>query len=81
MIERAIDAGVPFGWFAADGDNGQLCAWLESRRVPYVLAVSCDLRVPSGAGRTIRADELAARPNGLTHGLVIAGRRGDVARS
>ena len=35
MIERAIAAGVPFGWFAADeayGDNGKLRAWLEDAR-------------------------------------------------
>jgi SRSO17 transposase len=64
MIERAIAAGVPFGWFAADeayGDNGKLRAWLEASQVRYVLAVSCDHRVPAGAGRVIRADELAAR--------------------
>jgi SRSO17 transposase len=64
MIERAIAAGVPFGWFAADeayGDNGKLRAWLEERQVRYVLAVSRDHRVPAGAGRTLRADALAAR--------------------
>jgi SRSO17 transposase len=64
MIERALGAGIPFAWFAAGevyGDNGKLRAWLESRQVRYVLAVACDHRVPAGAGRTIRADELAAR--------------------
>ena len=64
MIERAIAAGVPFGWFAGDevyGDNSKLRIRLEDRQVPYVLAVSCDHRVPAGAGRVMRADELAAR--------------------
>ena len=64
MIERAIAAGVPFGWFAADeayGDNGTLRAWLEASQIRYVLAVSRDHRVPAGAGRTLRADALAAR--------------------
>ena len=64
MIERALGAGVPFGWFAGDevyGDNGPLCSRLEDRQVRYVLAVSCDHRVPAGPGRTMRADELAAR--------------------
>jgi SRSO17 transposase len=64
MIERAITAGVPFGWFAGDevyGDNGPLRTQLEGRQVRYVLAVSCDHRVPAGAGRSLRADELAAR--------------------
>jgi SRSO17 transposase len=64
MIERAIAAGVPFGWVAADeayGNNGPLRTWLEDTRIRYVLAVSCDHRVPAGAGRLIRADTLAAR--------------------
>ena len=64
MIERAIAAGVPFGWFAADeayGDNGKLRTWLEECQVRHVVAVSCDHRVPAGAGRTLRADALAGR--------------------
>lgn len=64
MIERAIAAGVPFAWFAADeayGDNGKLRAWLEDTQVRYVMAVSCDHRVPAGAGCVIRADVLASR--------------------
>jgi hypothetical protein len=63
MIERAIAAGVPFAWFAADqvyGDNGPLRTWLEEGQVRYVLAVSRDHRLPAGAGHTIRADALAA---------------------
>jgi SRSO17 transposase len=53
MIARAIAAKVPFGWAAADevyGDNGPLRTWLEDGQVRYVLAVSCDHRVPVGAG-------------------------------
>jgi SRSO17 transposase len=64
MIERALDARIPFAWFAADevyGDNAKLRAWLESRQVRHVLAVACDHHIPAGAGRTIRADQLAAR--------------------
>ena len=64
MIARAATAGVPFGWAAADeayGDNGPLREWLEGQQIAYVLAVSCDHRVPAGAGRATRADELAAR--------------------
>jgi SRSO17 transposase len=64
MIERAVTAGVPFGWAAADeayGDNGPLRTWLEDSQLRYVLAVSCDHRVPAGPGHVIRADELAAR--------------------
>jgi SRSO17 transposase len=64
MIERAVAAKVPFAWVAGDevyGDNGPLRTWLEQQHIAYVLAVACDHRVPAGAGRTVRADELAAR--------------------
>ena len=64
MIERAVTAALPFAWVAGDevyGDNGPLRAWLETERIAYVLAVACHHRVPVGAGRTLRADELAAR--------------------
>jgi SRSO17 transposase len=36
MIERAITAGIPFGWVTADeayGDNGPLRFFLEERHV------------------------------------------------
>ncbi len=42
MIDRALDAGIPFGWVTADeayGQVGQLRMWLESRGVNHVLAV------------------------------------------
>ena len=64
MIERAVSARVPFAWVAADeayGYNGPLRTWLEQQHIAYVLAVARDHRVPAGAGRTVRADELAAR--------------------
>jgi SRSO17 transposase len=64
MIERAIRAGLPFGWFTADeayGDNGPFRAWLEESKVSYVVAVACDHRIPAGAGKVIRADQLAAK--------------------
>jgi SRSO17 transposase len=62
MIERVIQAGLPFGWVAADefyGDNPGLRGWLESQRIRYVMAVSCDHPVPTATG-TARADALAA---------------------
>lgn len=64
MIKRVLAAGLPFGWFTADeayGDNGPLREWLEATGIAYVVAVSCDHRVPIGAGKTIRADRLAAK--------------------
>ena len=45
----------------AYGDNGPLRTWLEQQHIAYVLAVARDHRVPAGVGRTVRADELAAR--------------------
>jgi SRSO17 transposase len=63
MIERAVAAGIPFGWVTADeayGDNGPLRACLEERGIAYVLAVARAhvLATPAG-GR--RADALAAK--------------------
>jgi SRSO17 transposase len=42
MLERALEAGVPAGWVTADevyGGSPALRGWLETRQVPYVLAV------------------------------------------
>jgi SRSO17 transposase len=63
MILRALDAGVPARWVAADevyGGNPTLRSELEQRQVGYVLAVACDHRVTTATG-TYRADELVAR--------------------
>jgi SRSO17 transposase len=43
MLERALGAGVPAAWVAADsvyGDVKYLRVWLEARPIGYVLAVS-----------------------------------------
>ena len=42
MIRAARAAGVPFAWFTADEEFGQnpgLCDYLETNRIPYVMAV------------------------------------------
>jgi len=62
MIERAIAAGVPFRWFAADevyGQNTKLREWLDKQQVAYVMAVPCSQLIATAAGK-IRADQLAA---------------------
>jgi len=62
MITRALNVGVPARWVAGDevyGADPMLRAELEARQVGYVLAIGCDRRVPTGAGR-LRADTLTA---------------------
>jgi SRSO17 transposase len=61
MLERARDAGALFSWFTADeayGDNPGLRAYLEDQDINYVMAISCDQRFSTPAGR-VRADALA----------------------
>jgi SRSO17 transposase len=61
MLERAVKAGVPFGWFAADevyGQNPGLRDWLEDQQIGYVMAVPCSELITVAAGRK-RADALA----------------------
>jgi SRSO17 transposase len=63
MIERAVEARIPFAWFAADevyGQNTALRDWLEDQDVRYVMAVPCSQQVVTAAGK-IRVDALAAR--------------------
>jgi SRSO17 transposase len=63
MLERALEAGVPFTYFLADEAYGQcraLRTWLEERRVRYVLAIPKNEVVPLPDGRTRQARELYA---------------------
>jgi SRSO17 transposase len=62
MIARALQAGIPARWVAADevyGADPGLRADLQARQVGYVLAIGCDRRVPTAAG-PMRPDALAA---------------------
>jgi SRSO17 transposase len=61
MIERAVQAGIPFSWVTADeayGGSPKLRTWLEEQGIPYVMEVACDATVPTAAGSK-RADDLA----------------------
>ncbi|MFC9769783.1 IS701-like element ISRhosp2 family transposase, partial [Rhodococcus jostii] len=63
MIERALDAGVPFVWFTGDeayGQVGKLRLWLESRGVAHVLAVPKSQMVISMELRQRRAHAVIA---------------------
>lgn len=63
MIERALDAHVPFSWVTADEAYGQvkyLRVGLEQREVSYVLATRRNDDVFTPDGRGGRADEMIA---------------------
>lgn len=63
MLERALEAGVPFSYFLADEAYGQcraLRAWLEEHLVRYVLAIPKSEVLPLPDGRTRQARELWA---------------------
>src|SRR5437016_2228532 len=64
MIRAARAAGVPFAWFTADEEFGQnpgLRDYLETNRIPYVMAVPKNTRFVDTAGRTLQCDELTGR--------------------
>jgi SRSO17 transposase len=53
MLERALAAGVPAGWVTADevyGNSPALRGWLETHRLPYVLAVKATEPLPPPSG-------------------------------
>lgn len=63
MLQRAVQAEVPFSYFLADEVYGQsraLRAWLEEHRIRYVLAIPKDEALPLPDGRTRQARELYA---------------------
>ena len=68
MIARALDARVPFAWFAADEEFGQnpgLRAFLEERKIPYVMAIpkNTELTGPEGHKQTIEKAAWQVRPH------------------
>jgi len=53
MVERAVEAGVPFAWLTADevyGQNPALREWCYERDIHYVMATRCDDRVETAGG-------------------------------
>jgi SRSO17 transposase len=73
MITEAVAARTPAAWVASDelyGDNGAFRAGVAKLGLGYVLAVSCDHRIPAfpGGKRRLRADHIAAAlPAGVWH--------------
>ena len=65
MVAGAVAAGMPAAWVASDevyGDNGAFRTKVAKLGLGYVLAVSCDHRIPAfpGGKRRLRADHIAA---------------------
>jgi SRSO17 transposase len=61
MLARALDAGAPVAWVTADetyGPADSLRAWLEDRRVGYVMALRGDDTVITREGAEARPDEV-----------------------
>jgi SRSO17 transposase len=63
MLQRALDAGVPFSWFSADEAFGQakyLRVWLEQHDINHVVATGCNDDVITVDLGSCRVDELIA---------------------
>ena len=76
MIERALQAGAPCNWVAADevhGNNSKLRQWLEERRLGYVLAVAADQRLRWPDPQQRRVDAIAQHLPELAWERVSAG--------
>ncbi len=68
MIGRALDAGMPFAWFAADEEFGQnpgLRSFLEEREIPYVMAIpkNTELTGPDSSKQAIEVTARQVRPH------------------
>jgi SRSO17 transposase len=64
MLERAVEAGLPFAWFTADeayGQNPGLRDWCEQQDIAYVMATRKDHEVASGLHAGTRVDELIGK--------------------
>ena len=54
MMARVLAAGVPWGWVTGDavyGNDWRMHAWLEERRLSYVLGVTAQYRIFTGQER------------------------------
>lgn len=63
MLERALQAEVPFGWVTADeayGSDTKFRLWMESQELSHVVAVPKNAFVVSMDLRKIRADRVIA---------------------
>jgi SRSO17 transposase len=70
MLERALAAGVPFGWVTADtvyGGDRRLRMWLEQHAIRHVMAVKCTeplwTLTERGPGQVAAQDLIAQVPS------------------
>jgi SRSO17 transposase len=68
MIERALEAKVPFAWFAADEEFGQnpgLRAFLEEHQISYVMAIpkNTEITGPEGGKQPIEEAARKLKPH------------------
>lgn len=64
MIQRALDAGIPFAWFTADEEFGQnpgLREFLDKNGVSYVMAIPKNTVITTREGRTQTIEEAAGK--------------------
>jgi SRSO17 transposase len=76
MIARALKAGAPCNWVAADevyGNNSKLRQWLEERRLGYVLAIASDQRMRWPDHEQRRVDTIAQSLPNLAWERISAG--------
>ena len=70
MVEQALEAEVPFGWFAGDevyGQNPGLRDWLEERHIPFITDSNGNELIPLTVGEARRLFSIhaaTARPPG-----------------
>ena len=66
MLERAVEAGVPFRWVTGDevyGSDRNLRRWLEREGIPHVVAIKRNEKLwalTDKGPRQVRADQLAS---------------------
>ena len=77
IIERAVQAAVPFGWVTGDeayGQNTSLRVWLEDQHVSYVLAGAEELHRPDRGRAGTRGRAGRACPCRRVAAAVVRGR-------
>jgi SRSO17 transposase len=70
MLDRVLAADIPFAWLTGDtvyGNDWRVRAWLEERRVNYVLGVGAQYRLFTGQEREWTATVVRRLPDAAWH--------------